>query len=182
MNQIGISTIKKAFWKIIYCRNPVKYARKKGVRIGEGCSFVDHPNFGSEPYLVRVGDHVRISFDCTFLTHDGARWVLDELYKEDAPFVKYGSITIGNNTFIGAKTIVNPGVRIGNNCIIAAGSIVTKNVPSCEIWGGVPAKYIMRIEEFKDKVQESQCIFDMNALRNQKRKELERALNIKEDI
>ena len=43
--------IKKLFWRIVFFNQPVKYARKKGVSLGNGNSFVDHPNFGSEPYL-----------------------------------------------------------------------------------------------------------------------------------
>lgn len=70
------------------------------------------------------------------LLHDGGRWVLDYLYPEDKPFLKFGKIEIGNNNFFGARVIVNPGTRIGDNCVIAAGSIVTKDIPSGEVWGG----------------------------------------------
>ncbi|MCQ2354298.1 MAG: hypothetical protein MJ102_04240 [Clostridia bacterium] len=64
--------IKNAFWRVIYNKKPVKYARKKGVTVGEKCTFIGHPNFGSEPYLVSVGNRTLISFDCAFVTHDGA--------------------------------------------------------------------------------------------------------------
>lgn len=131
-------SLKKILWKLLYFNQPVKYAVKKGVQVGVDNSFVDHPNFGSEPYLVSFGNHNRVSFDCVFLTHDGGRWVLDYCYPEDKPFIKFGRINIGDNNFIGARSIINPGVVIGDNCVIAAGSIVTKNVPSGEVWGGVP--------------------------------------------
>ena len=136
-----MNTLKKFFWKIVYYKNPVEYARKKGVILGTGNSFVDHPCFASEPYLVRFGNDNRVSFGVSFVTHDGGRWVLDNLYSEDKPFVKYGTIKIGNNNFIGANSIINPGVTIGDNCIVAAGSVVTKNIPSGEIWGGTCSLY-----------------------------------------
>lgn len=136
MNKVSLNELKKLIWKIRYCRNPIEYARKKGVTIGSGNSFVDHPNFGSEPYLISIGNNYRISFGCAFVTHDGGRWVLDHIYPEEKPFLKFGAIKIGNNNFIGARTIVNPGITIGDNCVIAAGSIITKDVPSGEIWAG----------------------------------------------
>ena len=176
MNRIGALEIKKVIWKIRYFRNPVEYARKKGVTIGTGNSFVDHPNFGSEPYLISIGNHNRISFECVFVTHDGGRWVLDYLYPEERPFLKFGTIQIGNNNFIGARVIINPGVRIGDNCVIAAGSIVTKNVSSGTVVGGVPAKYIMSIEKYRSKMLYNKNDYDLKFFEMNKRKELVRAL------
>lgn len=51
-------------------------------------------------------------------------------------------ITINEDVWIGANAIILKGVEINKGAIIAAGSVVTKNVPSFEIWGGVPAKKI----------------------------------------
>lgn len=164
--------ICKAFWKIVYLHKPVKYAEKKGVKLGVGNSFVDHPCFASEPYLVSFGDYNRVSFGVSFVTHDGGRWVLDHMKPEEAPFFKFGRITIGNNNFIGANSIIFPGVTIGDNCIIAAGSIVTKNIPSDEIWGGVPARFLMTIEEYYKKVKAKQDLYDVDAMRKDKEKEL----------
>ena len=54
-----------------------------------------------------------------------------------------GCVTIiGNDVWIGHGVIVVGPVEIGNGSIIAAGSVLTKDVPPCEIWGGVPAKKI----------------------------------------
>ena len=56
-------------------------------------------------------------------------------------------IKIGDNVWIGANSIILPGVSIGSNSIIAAGSVVNKSVPSEHIAGGNPAKLIKRIDE-----------------------------------
>ena len=58
---------------------------------------------------------------------------------------EYREIIIGNNVWIGARTVILPGVKIGDNSIIAAGAVVTKDVPSNVIVGGVPAKIIKEI-------------------------------------
>lgn len=55
-------------------------------------------------------------------------------------------VTIGDNVFIGAFTIILKGVTIGYNSVVGAGSVVTKNIPSNEVWAGNPAKFIRKIE------------------------------------
>ena len=59
--------------------------------------------------------------------------------------------SIGNNVFIGAKSIIMYGVNIGNNVVVAAGSVVTKDVPDGSIVGGNPAKIIGSFDELKEK-------------------------------
>lgn len=54
-------------------------------------------------------------------------------------------VVIGNDVFIGAKSIILKGVTIGENSVIGAGSVVTKSVPANQIWAGNPAKFIRNI-------------------------------------
>ena len=56
-------------------------------------------------------------------------------------------ISIEDGAFVGAHVIILKGVIIGEKSIIAAGSIVTKSVPAGELWGGVPAEFIRKLEE-----------------------------------
>ena len=51
-------------------------------------------------------------------------------------------ITIGKNSFIGARAMVLPGVEIGDNAIIGAQSVVTKDVTANDIVAGNPARKI----------------------------------------
>lgn len=50
--------------------------------------------------------------------------------------------TIGCDVWIGTRVIVMAGVVVDDGAIIAAGSVVTRDVPSCAIVGGVPARLI----------------------------------------
>ena len=54
-------------------------------------------------------------------------------------------LIVEDDVFIGANCTILKNVRIGEGSIIAAGSIVTKEVPSGEIWGGVPARYLKKL-------------------------------------
>ena len=51
-------------------------------------------------------------------------------------------ITIGNNAFIGVRSMVLPGVRVGESAIIGAQSVITKDVPANDIFAGNPARKI----------------------------------------
>lgn len=58
---------------------------------------------------------------------------------------KKKAITIGDDVFIGANSIILKGVTIGDRSIVGAGSVVSKNIPCDEIWAGNPAKFIKKI-------------------------------------
>lgn len=66
-------------------------------------------------------------------------------YRDSTWDVDKTGIVIGENVWVGANVTILPGVSIGNNSIIASGAVVTKDVPSNEIWGGVPAINIRKI-------------------------------------
>ncbi|HNP66997.1 MAG TPA: acyltransferase [Aequorivita sp.] len=127
--------------------SPENYARFQGVQIGVKCN-IQKVSFGSEPYLIEIGNHVQITNGTKFFTH-GAAWVLREKYPQIDFF---GKIKIGNNVYIGNNALIMAGVIIGSDVIIAAGSVVTKSVPGGSIVGGNPAKVIGKIEEFEEKM------------------------------
>lgn len=57
-------------------------------------------------------------------------------------YTQHKSIKIGENVWIGQRSIILKGVQIGDGVVIAAGSIVTKDIPAYTMVGGVPAKII----------------------------------------
>lgn len=124
-----------------------KRARFLGVNIGDGCDIQD-VNFGSEPYLITVGNHVQITSGTKIFTH-GAAWVLRER-NPDADF--FGKVVIGDNVYIGNNCLIMPGVTIGSNVIVAAGSVVTGSVPDNAIVGGNPFRIIGNVEQFEEKM------------------------------
>ncbi len=132
-------------------RDPINYWRSKGVSIGERCEIYSSASFGSEPYLISLGDHVRINSGVNFVTHDGGVWVLRECYDDLKDIDLFGKISVGNNVHIGTNALIMPGVTIGNNCIVGCGAIVTKNIPDNSIAVGIPARVIETIDEYKEK-------------------------------
>jgi acetyltransferase-like isoleucine patch superfamily enzyme len=59
---------------------------------------------------------------------------------------KSSPIVIGPKAFVGAHCLILKGVNIGRGAVVAAGSVVTKSIPPFELWGGVPARFICKIE------------------------------------
>ena len=108
--------------------------KSPNVHIGEGVIFDS-----LYPEEIEIGEHVHITMNCIILTHNldtsfpGIRW-------------RRGHVKIGDNTFIGAGTIICNTVCIGKNVIIGAGSVVTKDIPDGEIWAGSPARFIKKRE------------------------------------
>ncbi len=133
-------------------RDPVGYARSIGVKVGEDCSLLDlRPyTFGSEPWLIKLGNHVEVTSGVRFITHDGGMWVFRHEYPE---IDKLAPIIVGDNVFIGTNAILLPGVKIGDNCVIAAGAVVSRDIPASTVAGGVPARPIKTIEEYWEDCQ-----------------------------
>ena len=136
-------------------KQPVKYYRSLGMKIGEGCEIFATAQFGSEPYLITLGNHVRVTDNVKFVTHDGGLWVARDLNKEYADADKFGKITVGDNVHIGPNTIIMPGVNIGSNCIIGCGAVVTRDIPNNSVAVGVPAKVIKTVDEYIAKNKDS---------------------------
>ena len=56
-------------------------------------------------------------------------------------------IRIGNGVWVGANSVILPGVTIGDNAVIGAGSIVTKDIPANVVAVGNPCKVMREITE-----------------------------------
>ena len=56
-------------------------------------------------------------------------------------------VTIGDDVWIGAGSIILPGVTIGDNTVIGAGSVVTKSIPANVVAVGVPCRVMREITE-----------------------------------
>lgn len=149
--------IDKIKYKLCTMKKYPEYLRKKGVHIGEKCEIYKSANFGSEPYLISIGNHVRINEGVQLITHDGGLWVLrayvDAYGEEFKDADKFGRISIGNNVHIGTNAMIMPGVTIGSNCVIACGAVVTHDVPDDTVVGGIPAKVIESVDEYAAKVR-----------------------------
>jgi acetyltransferase-like isoleucine patch superfamily enzyme len=92
---------------------------------------------------IRIDDNVMIGGSCRIWDTD-FHSLNDYVRGTDLDIGKSIPIHIKKNVFIGAGSIILKGITIGEYSIIAAGSVVSKSIPSNEIWGGNPAKFIRK--------------------------------------
>ena len=101
-----------------------------------GCTFVDDTH-------IYVGDNTMFGPHVTLATagHPILPCLREEGYQYNLP------INIGKNCWLGAQVIVFPGVTIGDNTVIGAGSVVTKDIPSGVVAVGNPCRVLRKINE-----------------------------------
>jgi acetyltransferase-like isoleucine patch superfamily enzyme len=127
-------------------------ARRKGVTVGNNCRIYIH-SFGSEPFLISMGDYVTITSGVKIITHDGSTGLVRD--EQGRRYQRYAPVKIGNNVFVGVNAVILPGVTIGSNVVVAAGSVVTRDIPDNNIVSGVPARHIMSFQAFSERIASS---------------------------
>lgn len=133
----------------------ISLARKLGVKIGDNCRIYIR-DWGSEPFLINLGNNITIAPGVKFSTHDGSYWIFRE---KDKRYYRYGKISIGNNVFVGMNCIILPNVNIEDNVVVGAGSVITKDLECNNVYAGNPARKICTIDEFKIKMmKKGKCI------------------------
>ena len=101
----------------------------------------------SHCWLIEIGDNVTMAPRVHVLCHDAST-------KQFLNYTKIGRVSIGNNVFIGAESVILPGVTIGNNVIVGANSTVTHDISNNTVVAGTPAITICTLEEYINKEKE----------------------------
>ncbi|MGN0647452.1 MAG: acyltransferase [Oscillospiraceae bacterium] len=130
--------------------NQLKYAKKKGVNMGDNVHIYGNVSWGSEPWIISLGNNVHITDGVRFITHDGGTL----LYRDKIPDLEITKpITLGDDVYVGNNVLFMPGVTVGSNVIIGAGAVVTRSIPDNSVAVGVPAKVVKTADEYLEKIQ-----------------------------
>ena len=117
----------------LFLRNYIawKYRHIYGMDIGDNTGINRKAKLDTNinPEGIHIGKNCNILADAIILSHDACRSLKADTY-------------IGDNTIVGIRSIVLPGVKVGSHVVIGAGSVVTKDVPDHCIVAGNPAKVI----------------------------------------
>jgi acetyltransferase-like isoleucine patch superfamily enzyme len=115
------------------------YSIGRDVYIGEDIIIID--DLSKNIHTLSIGDRASIAPRVTFVLHS---------QPNDSRIVPYvhsfqGSITIGPDAWIGAGAVILPDVSIGEGAVIGANSVVTRSIAPYTVVGGVPARFIKKI-------------------------------------
>lgn len=129
--------------------------------VGDGIT-VEPPFRCDYGYNIAVGDRFYANFGCVFLDVTpitfGDRCLLApgvHVYTATHPLdaesraegLEAGDpVSVGDDVWIGGRTVVNPGVTVGDRAVVASGSVVTKDVPADVLVGGNPARVIRELD------------------------------------
>jgi acetyltransferase-like isoleucine patch superfamily enzyme len=114
------------------------------IKIGDNCSLngtVIHSR-----NAVIIGNNCMFGPGVIILDNDSHNTSIDPERRRRGE-ISDSPVIIGNNVWVGMRSIIMKGVHIGDNSIVAAGSIVTKNVPQSSLFGGNPATLIRKLDE-----------------------------------
>ena len=105
------------------------------VHIGQHVGIFEHTLINPNS-PVTIGDEVGIGTEVMIWTH-GAWLDVTQGFPSD-----FGPVTIGNNVWLPARTIMLPNTSVGDNCVIGIGSIITKDIPANSMAAGSPCKVL----------------------------------------
>ena len=124
------------------------FARRKIV-LGNNVQFGPYCNVSVD---ATIGNNVLIAGRVCFLAGNDHSFDSPERLIWDSPRGEEKPIVVEDDVWIGNGVNILGGVTIGCGSVIAAGAVVTKDVPPCEVWGGVPARKIRdRFKTTEDK-------------------------------
>ncbi len=133
------------FRPMAYAAYPKNIAIGRNVAIRSGCRL-----FADDRTFIIIGDDVLLGHGIHLYTNKHS------FQRKGTPIVEQGydkqeNIILENGCWVGANSIVLPGVRVGVNAVVGAGSVVTKDVPDGVVVAGNPARRIKgKTEEVTD--------------------------------
>jgi len=118
--------------------------RRMGVAIGQ------HVFIGLDtwldcqfPELITIEDDVTISFRVTVVVHDDARRM--DRIEAGAGDGTVAPVVLRRGCYLGAGSMILPGVTVGERAVVASGAVVTRDVAPETVVAGVPARFLRRV-------------------------------------
>lgn len=106
------------------------------------------------PHFVQIGDNFISAPGSIITAHDASTFLFIKKYRIE-------KVIIGDNVFLGANSVILPGVTIGNNVIIGAGAVVAKDIPSNSVFAGNPATFRCTVDDYIKKCTSRNVLYEV---------------------
>jgi maltose O-acetyltransferase len=137
-----IERILRTAYRVMFPSTPLKGLVRRGLVVGKNFNVQEEVRLDVGCcWHISIGDDVTLAPRVSIIAHDASTKVA--LGK-----TRVGKVRIGNRVFVGASSIILPGVTIGDDVVIGAGSVVTRDIPSGVVASGNPCRVIGRVDEF----------------------------------
>ena len=134
----------------------MKFKKPEKIQFKHGINFRSNAIIDSlNPQFVEIGDNFVTAPGVVITAHDASTLIHTRSYRVEKVIIK-------NNVFIGANSVILPGVEIGNNVIIGAGSVVTKDIPDNSVFAGNPAKFLCKTDEYLSKCKKRNVLYKVS--------------------
>lgn len=141
-------TLIRNFLAFIRGEQNINKLRARGLRVGQRLTRMSGVIIDpSHCWHITIGDDVILAPNVHILAHDAST-------KLFLNHTKVQNVHIGSRVFIGARSIILPGVTIGDDVVIGAGSIVTSDIAAGSVAAGNPAKILTSTAEYIKKQTE----------------------------
>lgn len=135
LSEVGDRVI---FWDGLKVMGPSK------IRIGAGATIASKVVLDGRGGL-SIGSWALVGFDSVILTSTHRFSNASVPIRQQG--MESGSVSVGDNVWIGARTMILPGVTIGDNAVVGAMSLVTRDIPADVVAAGIPARVLRTREE-----------------------------------
>lgn len=154
-----------------------RYLKRQGVKFGGRPNYIAASAYldGQGLNIISIGADTVISREAMLLTHDySVETMLHSIGRgTENRFIHVNEpISIGSNSFIGARASLLPGSSVGDNCIIGACAVVKGHIPDNSVAVGCPARVIKKTTEAGASVAKAMGFpLDLNPEKQNERKD-----------
>lgn len=142
-----LSKLKRSLWA----------TQSTGSRVKHGKCFYSNSLIDTLfPELIEIGDNFISAPGSIILAHDASTFLFTDKYRAQKTI-------IGNNVFLGANSVILPGITIGDNVIVGSGCVVTKDIPSDSVVAGNPGKIIGSVRAYIAKCESRGILYSANS-------------------
>lgn len=157
--------------------SPIKKYKRRGLVVGKNFNMQKEVIIdSSHTWHIEIGDDVTLAPRVHILAHDAST-------QQYLNYVRLGKVKIGSRVFVGAGSIILPGVTIGDDVIIGAGSVVTRDIEGGHVAAGNPAKIVSSMDTFvtkrRNEMNSSPCFGEEYTIRKNVSDEMKKEMNEK---